>query len=278
MSLRWRAVRLIVATGVVAGILGLLFGPTLRWLVISWLGNPYYSHGFLIPLVAGFLAWRRKEVLRERSPSNLGLLVVAAGVGVHLAVLPWRMYVVSALALIVVLWGLVLTFAGRRAARTLAFPFIFSALAIPLPWVERFSPPLEAFVARWATVCVRAIGVAASNIGSQVQLASQAFTVGAPCSGLRSIVALLTLTVLFIYIVRGPWWGKVTLLVAALPIAILSNLLRVSSLFWVADNLGAEAGLRYFHTFSSPVLFLTAFALLLVSSRVLRCTELRSDL
>jgi exosortase len=187
------------------------------------------------------------------------------------------MHVVSALALIMVAWGLVLTFVGVRAARVLAFPSVFSALAIPLPWIEQFSPSLEAFIARWATICVRAIGVVASNVGAQVQLASQSFTVGAPCSGLRSIVALLTLTVLFVYMVRGPWWGKLVLLVAALPIAVAANLLRVSSLFWIADTFGADAGLRYYHTFSSPVLFMTAFGLLLAGSRILRCAELRPD-
>ncbi|MFQ5814786.1 MAG: exosortase/archaeosortase family protein [Anaerolineae bacterium] len=268
-----------IAAGVaVASLVGLLFRSTLRWLVVSWLGNPYYSHGFLIPLVAAFFIWRRRHVFRQRRPSNLGLLVILVGVGLHLLALPWQMHVVSALALIIVAFGLVLTFFGRPAARALGFPLAFSTVAIPLPWVERFSPSLEAFVAHYATLCVRAIGVAASNIGSQVQIASQSFKVGAPCSGLRSIVALLTLTVLFIYIVRGPWWGKLTLLMAALPIAVVANLLRVSSLFWVADTFGADAGLRYYHTFSSPVLFMTAFGLLLAGSRILRCAELRTGL
>lgn len=262
----------------VVGLTGWLFRSTLRWLVVSWLGNPYYSHGFLIPLVALFFIWRRRRVFRQRQPTNLGFLVILAGIGLHLLVLPWKMHVVSALALIVVGFGLVLTFFGWPVARALGFPLAFSAVAIPLPWVERFSPPLEAFVARYATICVRAIGVAASNIGSQVQIASQSFKVGAPCSGLRSIVALLTLTVLFIYVVRGPWWGKLALLLAALPIAVTANLLRVTSLFWIADTFGADAGLRYFHTFSSPVLFLTAFGLLLAGSRILRCAELRTDL
>ncbi|MFQ5341689.1 MAG: exosortase/archaeosortase family protein [Anaerolineae bacterium] len=278
MPLRWETLRPAVVITTVIGLVGLLFYPTLRWLVMSWLGNPYYSHGFLIPLVAAFFTWHRRHVFRQRRPSNLGFLVILIGIGLHLLALPWRMHVVSALALIVIAFGLVLTFFGRPAARALSFPLAFSGTAIPLPWVERFSPSLEAFVARYATLGVRTIGVAASNVGSQVQIASQSFKVGAPCSGLRSIVVLLTLTVLFIYITRGPWWGKLMLLVAALPIALAANLLRVSSLFWVADTFGADAGLRYYHTFSSPVLFLAAFGLLIASGRVLQCAELRSDL
>ncbi|MBS1253632.1 MAG: hypothetical protein MAG451_02685 [Anaerolineales bacterium] len=257
-------------------LLGLVFLPTLRWLVDSWLGDPYYSHGFLVPVVAGYLIWRQRHVKIE--PWDAGLAVVTLGVILHIASLPTRNHILSAAGLLVVLVGLTLTFVGRRAARRWAFAFAFLGTAIPLPFVERFSPPLEAFVARYAAVCVRPLGVVATTIGSQVQLASSAFTVGAPCSGLRSIVALFTLTILFIYLVRGPWWGKVTLLVAALPIAVAANLMRVSSLFFVADNLGADAGLRYYHTLSSPTLFLFALGMLLLTSRGVKCHAIRSDI
>lgn len=263
----------IIAVGT---LIGLVFLPTLRWLVQSWLGNPYYSHGFLVPVVAGYFIWRQRDVPAE--PWDAGLAVVALGVGLHIASLPWRLHILSAAGLITVIVGLILTFVGRRAVERWAFPLAFLGTMIPLPFVERFSPPLEAFVARYAALCVRPLGVAATTIGSQVRLASTAFTVGAPCSGLRSIVALLTLTVVFIYIVRGPWWGKATLLGATFPIAVAANLMRVSSLFFVAENLGTEAGLRYYHTFSSPTLFLFAFAMLIVTSRGVQCHVIRSDI
>lgn len=257
-------------------LVAIVFLPTLQWLIHSWLGNPYYSHGFLIPVIAGYLIWRRRHVRIE--PWDAGLLVVALGVGLHIASVPWRLHVLSAAGLLVVIVGLALTFGGRETVRQWSFPLAFLGAAIPLPFIERVSPPLEAFVARYAALCVRSVGVAATTIGSQVRLASTAFTVGAPCSGLRSIVALLTLTTLFIYMVRGPWWGKTILLIAALPIAITANLMRVTSLFFVADNLGAEAGLRYYHTLSSPVLFLFALGMLLLTSRGVRCHAIRSDI
>ncbi|MFQ5855781.1 MAG: exosortase/archaeosortase family protein [Anaerolineae bacterium] len=256
--------------------MGFVFLPTLRWLVQSWLGNPYYSHGFLVPAVAGYLIWRKRSVAVE--PWDAGLAVVALGVGLHIASMPWQLHILSAAGLLVLIVGLLLTFVGRRAVEQWAFPLVFLGTMIPLPFVERLSPPLEAFVARYAALCVRPLGVAATTIGAQVRLASTAFTVGAPCSGLRSIVALLTLTALFVYIVRGPWWGKATLLVAALPIAITANLMRVSSLFFVAENLGADAGLRYYHTLSSPMLFLFAFGMLLLASRSVRCHAIRPDI
>lgn len=260
---------------VVAALMGAIFAPTLRWLVESWLGNPYYSHGFLVPLISAYLIWRRRHVTAE--PWDGGLLVLAGGVALHLYALPSRMYILSACALIVVVVGLVLTFWGRSAFRRWAFPLLFLGVMIPLPFVERLSPPLEAFVAHQAAESVRLLGIAASAVGSQVYLPSAAFTVGAPCSGLRSIVALLTLALLLAYMAHGPWWGKIALLIAALPIAIIANLVRVSSLFLVAEALGASAGLRYYHTFSSPLLFLLACALLLLTGRTFHCHVIRSD-
>lgn len=266
----------IAAAAAVVALVAVVFLPTLRWLAQSWLGNPYYSHGLLVPAIAGYLMWRRRRVTVQ--PWDGGLAVVALGIGLHVASQPQQLHIVSAVGLIVVVVGLTLTFAGRTAVRAWAFPLAFLGAMIPLPFVERFSPPLEAFVARYAAVSVRPLGVAATTIGSQVQLASTAFTVGAPCSGLRSIVALLTLTLLFVYMVRGPWWGKAALLTAALPIAILANLLRVSSLFFVADTLGASAGLVYYHNLSSPTLFLLAVGMLLVTGRGVRCYAIRTDI
>jgi exosortase len=260
----------------IATLVTVVFLPTLRWLAQSWLGNPYYSHGLLVPLIAGYLVWRRRQV--APAPWNGGLAVVALGIGLHLASLPRQLHILSAAALIVVTVGMVLTFVGLDALRRWAFPLAFLGAMVPLPFVERLSPPLEAFVARYAVLGVRPLGVAATTIGSQVQLASTAFKVGAPCSGLRSIVALLTLTLLFVYMVRGPWWGKAALLTAALPIAIIANLVRVSSLFFVADTLGASAGLIYYHNLSSPTLFFLAVGMLLVTSRGVQCHVIRTDI
>jgi len=255
-----------------------LFYPTLRWLIDSWLGNPYYSHGFLIPLVAAYLAWRKRDALRTARPENGGLVLMTAGLGLHLWALPRQAHLLSALALIGVIAGLVWAFAGLGTARTMLFPMVLLATMIPIPWVERFSPPLEALAARLSTSGAQLVGIAAANVGGQVQLARGTFVIGAPCSGLRSIVALLTLAAIFAYVVQGPTWARVALVVAAVPIAVAANLVRLSALFWVADTFGVEAGLGYYHNLSSPLLFVVAFVLLIALGRSLRCSELRYDI
>lgn len=262
----------------VAGLVGALFFPTLRWLVVSWLNNSYYSHGFLVPLVAGFFAWRRRAVFQRPVPYNGGMVVLALGLVVHLITIPRRLYPVSALALVIVLAGLVLYFYGLEAIRRLFFPLAFLLAMIPVPFIDRCSPFLAAFAAHHATLAVNTLDIPATHLGSQVQLAQTSFTIGEPCSGLRSMVALLTLAAVFVYVVQGSLAAKSVLLVAALPIAITANIARLILLLIVADLLGQAVAWRYFHNLSSPVLFLTAFALLFLTARSLRCFEVRSDI
>lgn len=274
------AKRDIVGGVVILGLVALLFSSTLAWLVYNWLNNSYYSHGFLVPLVSGFFLWlRRSSFARDsREPSNLGLLVVGISLVGFLVAQIWQAHHVSAVAFIVLLIGLALYFLGERATRSLAFPLAFLFFMIPLPFINRLSPVLESFTASTSTALVSLVGIPAVNQGSQIQLQNSSFVVGAACSGLNSIVALATLVVIFVYILEGTYRAKTILIVLAIPIALVANLIRVSSLLAIAHFFGAEVGMRYFHDYSSPVLFIMAFALLILAGRLVGCSEIRRDI
>jgi exosortase len=253
----------------------LLFGDTLRWLVASWLTDPNYSHGFLVPFIAAFFLWRARDTFRERRPNTLGLALLTFALLLHLAATPLRIYPLSALALVLSLAALTLLVWGMPAMRAARYAFITLALMIPIPFIDRVSPALESFTAQVAAASVSLVGTQAMTLGSQVQLPAMAFEVGAACSGLRSLASLVTLAVVFSGIVEGPRWGKAMIVLAAAPIAITANLVRVTSLLQFAQVFGADAGLDYYHTYSSPVLFLIAFSLLILFARAVRCSEIR---
>lgn len=273
-------VRGIAGGVIIAVLLVFLFYPTFRWLVLSWLNNPYYSHGFLVPLVSLFFLWRKRGAFLEGrgSSNNLGWVVVTLGLVGHLLAIIWQAYYLSTLAFIFILGGLVLHFYGTRTARQVLFPLGFLFFMIPLPIVDRLSPSLESFTATHASSLVQTVGIPARNLGAQINLSNSTFVVAAPCSGLNSIVSLLALTAVLTYIVRGSPLAKATLLGAAIPIAMAANLLRVSSLLSIAHFFGAEAGMTYFHNFSSPILFLVALALLIGVGKVVGCSEIRQDI
>ncbi len=265
---------------VVLGLVAVLFYSTFDWLVFNWLNNSYYSHGFLVPLISGFFFWRKRDAYRRdsREPNNLGLVALGASLVMYVVAQVWQAYHLSALALVVLLAGLALYFLGDRATRSIYFPLVFLLFMIPLPFVNRISPALEAFAARVSTAAVGLLGIGAANFGSQIRLENSSFTVGAACSGINSIVALATLVVIFIYILEGSRRGKIVLLIMSVPIAMVANTFRLSSLLVIAHLFGAEAAMRYFHDYASPVLFLLAFLLLALVSRLVGCSELRRDI
>jgi exosortase len=273
-SALWRpasARRNVVPLATLLAATAVLFWPNLVWLARSWSANPYYSHGFLIPALAAWLLWRQRHRLGDSQPSVRGAAVLGAGVVAHVWAWPRQAQLVSMAGLLLALVGVSHLMAGRVGVRVARFPVLLLAVSVPVPWIEQVIPRLESLVAGLSTLCVRQLGVEASHTGAQVQLSDTAFVVGAPCSGLRSLVALLTLALLWAHLARGPWWGRAGLLLSAVPIAVASNLLRVTGLLWVADAFGPRIGLGFYHTVASPVVFVAAVVLMAVVGRGLHC-------
>jgi exosortase len=272
-----------IAGAAVIGLLLLaLFYPNLRWLVGEWLGNDYYSHGPLVPVISAFFAWRLwrswPPEARQPSPSNVGFVIALLGLIVYLYALLQRAYFVASLGMIAILAGLIGALLGMAALRRMAFPLLFLVFMIPLPFVEPLSVPLAQTTGAISAGVVRLCGVPITVNGAQISLPNAALVVGAQCSGLRSIVTLLTLVGLVVFLVQGPWWAKALLGASSVVIAAFGNLLRVTSLLAVANAWGADAAFRYYHDYSGIVFFLSALALLVLFSRLLGCREIREDI
>jgi exosortase len=270
----WRA----IAAAAIGVLLLLLFWSTFRWLWWSWRTNEYYSHGPLVPLVAGYLAWRRRPTGTPAPPSNWGLLGLGTGLGGYLVATVLRAPFVSALAFIVVLGGLVGFLLGDEALRRWLFPLAYLGFAVPLPFVDAVTVYMQSLTAQAATALVRVMGVPAVSEGGRITLTSCSLVVGAPCSGMRSLVALLAVAAVLAYILRGSWSRRGTLFVLAAPLAVAANVIRVVSLLLVANGWGEDVALRYWHTLASPIFFVAALALLIAVSWGLGCREIRSDI
>ncbi len=279
---------LIVYTGIIfVGLLVCL--PTLRWLINEWWSNDYYSHGILVPLVSAFLSWRLlsrggQQNGAERDEARLdilGLVLLATALLVYLIALFQRAFFVAALSMIFLLIGIIWYLWGGATLRRLAFPLTFLVFMVPLPFVEASSLPIAQFTGRLASGVIQALGVDVFISGAAVTLPNangSTLVVGAQCSGLRSIVALLTLVAVFAYVVEGGWPHKLLLALSAIPIAIAGNILRVASLLGVATRWGVDAGFTYYHDYSGIVFFLFAFACLILFAGLLRCRDIRADL
>ncbi len=255
----------------------LLFFPVVRWLIHQWLTNDYYSHGPLVVVISAYFFWLYGKKARG-NPSNVGAALVAAGLLLYLWSLLQSAYYIGAIGFVLFLAGLIAFLWGLEALKKLWFPVVFLLLMIPFPFVERASYPLQKLTGIYATHLARLIGIDATVSGAQVSLPKAHLVVGAQCSGLRSIVAMLTLSVLFVYIVEGSLWKKLIVLLSAFPAAIAGNILRVASLLFVANIWGADRGFEYYHDYSGIVFFVSALILLFVIAGALGCNKFRDDI
>lgn len=259
---------------------GVLTWPIWRWLWNEWMGNEYYSHGILIGPVALYLAWRR---LANGKATHIGefaygrLMMLFLALGAYLYFYYYRAYYLAAFAAIGLLAALAWSLAGTRVVRLLTFPLAYLVLMVPLPFIERITYPLALFTGVRSAALVRFLGLDITVTGNAVALPNADLVIGAQCSGINSMIALIALNALVAYVVKGPWWGRIGLVVLAVPIAMLGNILRVANLLFVARSWGAEAAFRFYHDYSGLVFFCLVLLTMIPLTRLLRCSTLRDD-
>jgi exosortase len=256
--------------------------PVWRWLWSEWMSNEYYSHGILILPVALFLAVQRirndpRLNYGAGSGSLFGLIVLVVAGGLYLFFLQDKAYYLASLAMIGILTGLLWILGGTSFIRGLAFPVLYLALMVPLPAVDRVTLPLALFTGVCAGGLVQLLGLDVLIVGNSVSLPNANLVIGAQCSGVNSLIALVALMVLVAYLFNGPVWSKIVLVVLAVPLAILGNILRVATLLFVARAWGADAAFTYYHDYSGIFFFLGVLLLMYPLTRALRFGQLRYE-
>jgi len=251
-----------------------IFSPILYYMVRHWQQSDDYSHGFLIAPLALYFAWERRGALRRApiEPSWWGLVPLAIG---SLALMVGRLGVEQMAmrgSFVMTLVGLVLLLLGPVVFRILAFPLVFLFLMVPLPQslVNVVSFPLQLIAADAAVNSLYWIGVPALREGNIIHLANTQLFVAEACSGLRSLMALGTLAIVFAYFFRKSWWERTILVVSAIPIAILVNAFRVALTGYLAHRFGDAAAEGMIHQTEGFFTFGLAFALLLLEAWLLQ--------
>ncbi len=266
-GLTWQTIAALV-------LLTITYIPILGSMVQHWRIVPDYSHGFLIVPLALIFAYEKKFHLKaariEGNWWGVGLLTIGLGLlalgqlGSLLS--PLRAgYVFS-------LMGFVLLFLGAEVFRLLLFPMCFLLLMVPLPQslVNVVAFPLQLIAAKWAVSALQMIGVPVLLEGNIIHLASGDLFVAEACSGLRSLMALMTLGVVFAHFFRRDSLLQQLILIAStVPIAILVNALRVAVTGFLAHQYGHETAGGVIHDFQGLITFSLAFLLLLFESRLL---------
>ena len=235
----------------------------------------YYSHGYLVPFVSLYLVYRKRKALiaLKTKPSFSGLVILIAGVVLYLVSLSLRINFTSYLAIPVVIFGIVLYLGGGKFAKELLFPIAFLIFMLPLPEVLiiGISFKLKMLAAQGATFLVNKMAIDAQRAGSTIYYPGGLLLVGDPCSGLRSLITFLALGALFTQFCRANVIKRSLLFISSVPIALLSNLSRLTFLLLVGYLYGEKATKGFLHDFSGIMVFILGFIGLLLVSRLLKC-------
>jgi exosortase len=250
-----------------------IFGPILFYMVRHWSAVDDYSHGFLVVPLALYFAWERRKDLQRATirPSWWGLLPLALG---SLALMIGRLGVeltAMRVSFVLTLIGLQLLLLGRDVFRILMFPMLFLFFMVPLPQslVNVVAFPLQLIAADFAVETLHLLHIPALREGNIIHLANTQLFVAEACAGLRSLMALGTLAVVFAYFFRKNPIERVIIVASAIPIAIFVNAFRVALTGFLAHRMGSAAAQGLIHQTEGFFTFGLAFGLLLVEAWLL---------
>lgn len=240
--------------------------PILKHLVEQWWNDPDVGHGFFVPLVAGYITWQRRERLMalEWKPAWWGLaLLVYGGVQAYIGMLGAELFL-QRTAFLISLVGLLLVLGGKALVKELAFPLLLLPFMIPIPTViyNRITFPLQLFASRVAEWSLGAIfNIPVIREGNVLELASQKLSVAEACSGIRSLLSLSFLSLVYAYFFDNKVWMRWALFFGVLPIAILANAGRVT-ITGILSEYNTELAQGFFHELEGFIIFAIAFGML----------------
>lgn len=255
-------------------VLMIIYFPILRNMVTHWSNSADYQHGFIVAPLAIWFAYERRMDLADKPISGSWLGLIPMGIGLlslSIGRLGTELMTMRA-AFIFTLMGIVLLVLGRQIFKTLAFPLFFLFLMVPLPQslVNTIAFPLQIIAAKTAVLSLQEIGIPALVEGNIIHLARSELFVADACSGLRSLMALITLGVVFAHFFKpGAIWVQLFLVASTIPIAIFVNSFRVALTGYLAHHFGTEAATGAIHDFQGVFTFGMAFFILLGEGRLI---------
>ena len=251
--------------GWLATLLAICYWPVLTRLVSQWNNDEDMSHGFFVPILATYIAWQnRTEFLNTPvRPSWSGLaLVIYAGVQVLVATLGAELFLART-AIVLSIIGAVWFLGGAERLRVMAFPLFLLFFMVPIPAIiyNQITFPLQLMASRLAEWALMFIGIPVLREGNVLELAGQKLSVVEACSGIRSLLSLSFLSLVYGYFFEKKIGMRVLLFAATVPIAILANASRVT-LTGILSEIRPELAHGFFHSASGWVIFMVALMIL----------------
>lgn len=240
-------------------------------LVSDWWNDSNYSHGFLVPLVALFLIWRKRDAVKkaDKEKSYWGFIIFLAGLFLYIVGTAGAEYFSARLSLVFVIFGLTLYFSGKKVLKEVWFAIAFLIFMIPIPYVIYYALafPMQLLSTKVSVFLLHIIGLPAVRQGNIIYLSNTyALEVAEACSGLRSLVSLLALGALLAYLTQKSKIKQVVVFLSTIPIAIAANFFRIFITAVGAYAISTKLAEDFLHELSGLFVFIISTFLLLIVS------------
>jgi exosortase len=243
-------------------------------MVSDWYHDENYSHGFLVPLISAYFLsqnWAALKATRLR-PSNAGLLVIIGSLLLLLLGFVGTEYFTMRSSLVFLLAGIVLYWFGWEVLRLSALPIAFLIFMVPIPYIvyDAIAFPLKLLVTQASVAVLKMLSVPVVSEGNIIMFPQTVLEVADACSGLRSLMSLVTLAVAMAFLTQKSVVNRTILILSAVPVAIVTNMFRVIITGFLASHYGAAAAEGFFHEFAGMAVFVLAMVILFAESVILR--------
>jgi len=252
------------------------YKTTLIWMYDRYMGaDSYYSHGFIVPFISLYFIYLQKENLAQIKPQNsaIGLIILFFALLLHILGTLLYIFSISGFSLFFLIIGLSIFLFGKEISKVIWFPLLFLVFMFPLPeaMIGLISFPLKIFAAKAGVWIISILGIPIYLEGFNILIPVGPLLVGNPCSGLRSLIAFLALGSIFAYLEPVSIIKKWVLFLVSIPIALLSNIVRIPVLILVSNYWGLEAAGpdTLVHTGSGVFVFILGFFLIFAFAKVI---------
>lgn len=239
----------------------------------QWIKDPDNSHCILIPFVSIFLGYRyAKTVTREMiKPCGTGIIFLVISLFIYIISIAGEIVLFARIAFVLILISLVVFNFGVDVIRRIYFPLVFLFFMIPIPITlyNMAAFPLQIFASKVSANVIYSIGIPVIREGNVLHLTNGSLEVVEACSGIRSLVSYVTLGIFFAHISKTSLVKKVLLLCSTIPLALMANIVRISSSCVLAHFYGDKVAKGFLHEFSGMAVFMLGIILMLLLNALL---------
>jgi exosortase len=243
-----------------------LYIPVFRTLYQSRWAAIDYTHAYFILPLSLLIVWLKRDEIKQHVTSRVphptsyvpGFILLVFGLASFTLGWRWGYLFISTLSLIPFLFGMCLFLYNKELAKTLAFPILYLLLLVPIPVgiLDSITLPMRHAASVASAAVLKALGYDIVREGLLINMGGHEIFMGAPCSGFRSLITMISLGLIYIYFTKGTMSKNIILFISIIPLALIGNLARIIALCLITFYFGEAAGQGFFHNFSGMVVFL----------------------